>query len=368
MKRAILAEKLWIAAQTDAGLIAELREAYRGRLDAQDALWWRANPLTPTPAGRPDPGAEVTALQAAIYSRTPSAEGPVEFVDPTTGESVRATESEHRLRTLTHQLAQDAAAVDAVLDRFQDWTETAADGDDDGEAARAVASLFRAGQLREDANGPNGPNGPNYANDGNGPNGPNLSPEESTSDAAVPGHRRRTLGLLAVGAAVGVLATMGVQAIQGQVGPTDATPITQLLAEYNESNPPTDDAAASLSNVLQIFDQLAAFPDGQVPDLGPAYLPESIRGIFDVRGEGYSIYVAQRGTSQYCIIVQDADQTASSACAGASVIAQEGLTVNAVVLGSIPGLDEGPATLTDVTVTWSSDGEFSSSSTPRPKP
>ena len=80
-------------------------------------------------------------------------------------------------------------------------------------------------------------------------------------------------------------------------------------------------------------------------------------------GGNYGIYLAQRGTSAYCLVIQRVDLTASSTCAGASVIAQEGLRLNAVVLGTL-GFDEaGPPVLLDLTATWSSDGTVMSSAT-----
>jgi len=62
------------AARADAALHAVLRRTYPGRHDVLDALWWRAHPLSETPAGRGDPAAELPALQAAVYSRARSAE------------------------------------------------------------------------------------------------------------------------------------------------------------------------------------------------------------------------------------------------------------------------------------------------------
>ncbi len=63
------AARLLAAASADPALSARLRAAYRGTDDALDALWWRAHPLTETPAGIPDPAIEWDALRRTAYSR-----------------------------------------------------------------------------------------------------------------------------------------------------------------------------------------------------------------------------------------------------------------------------------------------------------
>ena len=116
-----VAGRLETAAATDPGLVIALRAAYRGRHDVQDALWWRAHPLSRTPGGRPDPLVGLGEEQTAVYSRT-RIDGPrSEVADPDTGEPVSATIGEHRLRQLTRLLAQDAAALDLVLVSFRGW-------------------------------------------------------------------------------------------------------------------------------------------------------------------------------------------------------------------------------------------------------
>lgn len=122
MTGAEAAEKLWTDSQSDADLLADLRAAYRGRFDVRDALWWRAHPLEPTPDGVPDPAGRLQELQAAAYSRASAAEPLVEFVDPLTHETVRATESARRLRALMSELDADAAALDAAIESVQNHT------------------------------------------------------------------------------------------------------------------------------------------------------------------------------------------------------------------------------------------------------
>ncbi|MDY7555508.1 hypothetical protein [Cryobacterium sp. 10C3] len=98
------AGRLREAAQADAALHEVLRRGYPGRHDVLDALWWRAHPLTETPAGRPDPAAELPELQAAVYSRARSPES--------------ASEDEQRLAALQLALGRDTADLDALLGQY----------------------------------------------------------------------------------------------------------------------------------------------------------------------------------------------------------------------------------------------------------
>jgi len=85
-----VADRLESAAESDPGLLIALRAAYRGRHDVQDALWWRAHPLSESPGGHSDPLADLD--------------------DPG-----------HEERELSRLLAQDAEALDQVLVSFRDW-------------------------------------------------------------------------------------------------------------------------------------------------------------------------------------------------------------------------------------------------------
>ena len=58
---------------------------------------------------------ELARLEAAVYSRAGSAESAVDFIDPVTGETVRATPSEHRLRALRAERAEQVAGRGARL-------------------------------------------------------------------------------------------------------------------------------------------------------------------------------------------------------------------------------------------------------------
>ncbi|MBG6058877.1 hypothetical protein RCH16_002124 [Cryobacterium sp. MP_M5] len=147
-----VAGRLETAAETDPGLVIALRAAYRGRHDVQDALWWRAHPLSRTPGGRPDPLVGLGEEQAAVCSRS-RIDGPrSEVADPDTGEPVSATLGEHRLRELTRLLAQDAAALDLVLVSFRGWPDFGPE-DDDPEPGATPASLGDARPDRRPARG-----------------------------------------------------------------------------------------------------------------------------------------------------------------------------------------------------------------------
>jgi hypothetical protein len=341
-----LVQRLWAAAQTDAGLLTRLRVSYRGRFDVLDALWWRANPLTPTPAGAPDPASGLAALQAAVYSPAAASEPLVEFVDPITGEPVHATENEHRLRELMQQLNRDAAALDFTLERLSDWThEGSFSGDRPDREPR-----------------------------------PETDPRPDPPVAPAPvADRRRTPLLVLVGFAAGV--ATGAVAAMATMDPrgTRAAP-----------GPAASQATASVASrdFLKIFRQPAEFPGGKVPDLGPEYVQDSIRRIPDPApaAAGYEVFVARRsgdranverpglgrpgvgrpGADRYCIILRHPDEETGIACADRSSIAATGLRLDAVLLGKPPTLEapESPY-IVDVTVIWASDGTLTADFVPR---
>ncbi|WP_022885638.1 hypothetical protein [Glaciibacter superstes] len=354
-----LAARLRAAADTDPTLLRELRAAYGGRFDVLDALWWRENPLSPTPAGLDDPAAELRELQSAVYSRASADEPFVEFTDPETGETRHATPSERRLNEVRRQLADDAAELDAVLDRFSDWPTRMAPANEDatnpGFATSDAMPTFAT------------PTNAAMTDVAGNAGRPGSEAEFSDRFSRIP--FRRTLLLLATGAAAGVLITLGVQAVQGPPASTEAASDSQPLTEYDgtiQAEARDEDGTPGSSNVLAIFDQPAQFPGDTVPNLGSAYIPESIRSVFGATPsvDGFGVYVAQRGVSQYCIIVQNADLTGSTECAGASVIEKYGLRLDAVVLGRGSDATDGPLdTLLDLRVSWGQDGTFSGGTT-----
>jgi hypothetical protein len=171
---------------------------------------------------------------------------------------------------------------------------------------------------------------------------------------------------LAVGITVGVLGTLGAQALQHSFTATFANAAVAPAPTSGQSSPAPLPDAAAIRAVTAIFDQPADPLAGDLADLGPAYNTVRVAGL-PPRGT-YGIYLAQRGTRQYCLVIQHVDLTASSICAGASVIAQEGLRLNTVVLGAL-GVDEtGPPVLLDLTATWLTDGTVMSSTMPHVPP
>ncbi|TFB53385.1 hypothetical protein, partial [Cryobacterium tagatosivorans] len=152
MTQEILAQRLWTAAQKDSDLRTRLRTTYRGRVDVCDALWWRANPLSPTPAGRPDPAAELIDLKAAVYRLHTDPEPLVEFVDPITLRTVYATEAEHQLRTRMREQTQEDAALDAVLTAAESGTEAGFEAGSAADRPAQQAARRRDGGARAGVN------------------------------------------------------------------------------------------------------------------------------------------------------------------------------------------------------------------------
>ncbi len=368
----ILAQRLWTAAQNDSDLLTRLRSAYRGRFDVRDALWWRANPLAPTPSGRPDPAAELFELKAAVYCMHSVPEPLVEFVDPITLRTVHATETEHRLRRRMREQAQEDAALDAALATADRWADAADAADALDEALGTEdADDSGAGRWR-----PRGPAAQESASLGSVPQdsasrGSATTRSLRTEFGFYPGaprpRRRFALLLVAAGALVGALvAALMVQALGGSADlPGAAAPAAGI-----GSGPGALGAAvppALEQDYLRIFDEPADFADGKAPFLGAEFSHDSIRSVGAAPpGAGFAVYVARRGTGQYCIIVQNADRTGTSACAGPGTLARTGLRVNATVRGTV-SVSGNPsmAVLLELSVVWAPDGSITTSSHPQ---
>ncbi|TFD49051.1 hypothetical protein E3T33_00790 [Cryobacterium sp. TMT1-2-1] len=380
MTQEILAQRLWTAAQNDSGLLTRLRSAYRGRFDVRDALWWRANPLAPTPSGRPDPAAELFELKAAVYCMHSVPEPLVEFVDPITLRTVHATETEHRLRQRMREQAQEDAALDAALATADRWADAAdvLDALDGPAQASPPAALGRAdpadeglGTENADDSGAGGWRPRGSASQGSVPGGSATTRSLRTQFGLYPGaprpQRRFALLLVAVGALVGALvAALMVPAL---VGPADLPEAAAPAADIG-SGPGALGAAdpqALEQDYLRIFDEPADFADGKAPYLGAEFSHDSIRSVGAApAGASFGVYVARRGTGQYCIIVQNADHTGTSACAGPGTLARTGLRVNATVRGTVSvGGNPSKAVLLELSVVWAPDGSITTSSHPQ---
>lgn len=90
-----------------------------------------------------------------------------------------------------------------------------------------------------------------------------------------------------------------------------------------------------------------------------------MRALSILPRETYGIFLAQRGTNQCCIVVQHVDLTASSSCAGANIVAQDGLQLQAVVLDRVDFEEVGSLKLLDLIVYWKADGTLEISSRPQ---
>ncbi|TFD73350.1 hypothetical protein E3T54_16315 [Cryobacterium sp. Sr8] len=377
MTQEILAQRLWTAAQNDSDLLTRLRSAYRGRFDVRDALWWRANPLAPTPSGRPDPAAELFELKAAVYCMHSVPEPLVEFVDPITLRTVHATETEHRLRQRMREQAQEDAALDAALATADRWAD-AADPLDGPAHAHPPAALGWAdptdaalGTEDADDSGAGGWRPQGSASQGSVPGGSATARSLRTEFGLYPGaprpRRRFALLLVAAGALVGTLVAALV--VPAFFGPADL-PEAAAPAAGIGTGPGALGAAdpkAPEQDYLRIFDEPADFADGKAPYLGAEFSHDSIRSVGAAPpGAGFGVYVARRGTGQYCIIVQNADRTGTSACAGPGTLARTGLRVNATVRGTVSvGGNPSMAVLLELSVVWARDGSITTSSHPQ---
>jgi hypothetical protein len=311
--KARLALRLWEATQTDAALLADLTTAYRGRHDLQDALWWRARPLASTPEGIIDPAAALRPLQDAVFSKAADSNGSGQV-------SGKAAE----LRALTDELARDGVELDAVLDRFGEWPT--------GAVADSSSTAVDDGRP--------------------------VRPDPST-----PARRAHPLVHVALGAVLGVLATIGVHAIQGEPVATDASSGSQTLAEYYETNPPSDGPRAT-GNVLQVFFRPPAFPDGVVPDLGEGIEPETIRPIaLGTDDPGYQVYVARTVGGEYCLFLRSGTDVTISTCSVLSQLEQRGLWVEAT-LGGVTNEDDDLPSAATMRVVWAQDGTFRAETSP----
>lgn len=314
-----VAQRLSIAAAADAALASELREAYRGRHDVLDALWWRCHPLTESPAGRPDPAAALPPLQAQVYSRTRP--------DSPTGDD------EQRLRALTDRLRQDATALDDVLLLFRDEPVLRRGG------PTGVGPTGGTPALPVEENAP-ADLGPATRRHPGAPGGPGL---------------RRALLLLAIGAAVGAI-TVGAVSTLGQPD--------------GSSTRPADEAEASASpGLVQLFNE-PPIPDQTTIDLGPEFRRDSIHAVFVERETNSFVFVARRGDDLYCVILRAQGQQGASACVGLAELARRGmnltatLPVNPFTLGKDSLVQGGD--LADVTIRVSTDGNVTSETAPHP--
>lgn len=268
--------------------------------DDAAAFWAEAH----TDAGRPDPETELAELEAMVYSRAGSAESVVDFIDPVTGETVRATPSQLRLRALRAKRAQQTSELDAR--HRARLPDTASAG------AESLAI-------------------------------PALAP-----DRTGPARRRFVLPLVAAAAFAAGIVTVLI--------------VSSALAPIYV--PGTPDASATSAPLL-IFDSPTLYPDIPVPDLGGQFVADSIRNISGTSPatHGFGVFLGREtGSGLYCLIVQnDADAlvAGASSCANVDDVAQQGLTVWAAVTVRSAVTPDGTLGDNEVTANLTPGGDFS---------
>lgn len=271
--------------------------------DEAAAVWAEAH----ADAGRPDPAVELARLEAAVYSRAGSSESVVDFIDPVTGETVRATPSQLRLRALRARRAVQTAGLGA-LDR----------------TARVPA--------------------------------PDAAPTDSSDPpAAPPGftgapHRRLVLSLVAAAAfAAGIVTVVIATSVPGWID-VPGSPLASAGAEP-----------------LLIFDFPSRFPDIAVPDLGDEFVADSLRNVSgtSLAKQGFGVYLGRETDSGlYCLIAHPDDGVTASSCATADDVAQLGLSVQSEVTVRFPVFYDGTLGNNEVTAELSNRGDFSMSLSP----
>ncbi|MGO4690701.1 hypothetical protein [Glaciibacter sp. 2TAF33] len=327
--QARLARRLWETAQTDATVLMNLRAAYRGRHDLGDALWWRAHPLAPTPAGVPDPAVALRPLQDAVFSKSADSAA-----------SGQRAGKAAELIALAEELARDGADLDAVLDRFGDWATDPAEPPVGRHADRPSAH-----PVADPSAG--------YPDDGQ-PGQPDP-----------PRHHAHSLLLAAAGAILGILAALGIQALQGEPESTDASAGSEAPAGYPQTRGAHAGSGAGgtgesgpTGTVLQVFLRPSIFPEGVVPNLGPGIEPGSIRPIaLDAYHVGYQVYVARNAAGEYCLFLRSGSELTVSTCSDLPQLVQHGAWVQSTLRGVTNDADELSSTVT-VRVTWDRDGSF----------
>lgn len=335
-----VARRLHAAAVTDAAIAARLRAAYPGRHDVLDALWWRAHPLTPSPAGQADPAAELPRMQAAVYSRT-RPDGSL-------------LESERQLRALAAQLRQDETDLDGVLLLFRDVAASPDAVHNPGSAETGPPGPARSPEARRPHAGPpdSGPRETGATDAGATDAGTTDSGEAALSRRALLGPlRRRSTLLVLAGVLVGGIAVAAVSAL------------------VQASGPAAESAASASPGLLALFDQ-PPIPDQTTIDLGPEFRRDSIHAMFVERETSSFVYVARQGDDLYCVILRTQGQQGASVCVGLAELARRGLTLTATVpvnpftLGKDSIQPAGA--LADVTIRVTTDGTVSSQTAPHP--
>lgn len=293
--------------------LARLRECYEGRHDVLDALWWRLHPREPSPRGTPDPLVERDALQRLAFSRQGEGSPMVEERDPVTGEEIRLTADELRLRNLDAALLADGAALDAAIARFSaDFPATAS------------------------------------------------GPAEEPPPPAVPVAREpRRRWPVAVLASVLTALLVATAALAWKVGETSDRLDTLAEAAVADEGERWRDVDTTTSEALMIFTRTQVLDDMYPLQLPVAYDPRSVRRLRPAVTSGsLRLFAVLADPGDVCLIAVLSDLSSASVCSPVREFEEAGL----VLAVSIPAADRprsSPFQPLASTITWLPSGTVS---------
>lgn len=268
------AERALERALTNPAYEAALRDAYRGRHDVLDALWWAAHPLTDSARGLPDPAVEHRLLQRAAYARAS---------DP-----AQANENLRRLQEAEHQLIDDAQLL-----------------------ADAVEAADRHSDPEPD------------------------EPDDVELDSAPPPRRKL---LLPVVAGVALLAAIMLlpSLMQLEADADPKTVSTAQPAERVKTDITTMGAQGRVANPLAIFERPQTGADDLGMMFGEVLVADSTRALPDfvphaklylARGQGLEGSEFDEGELAVCLVAIHSDGSGMSTCASEESFAVHGLSM-----------------------------------------
>jgi hypothetical protein len=168
---------------------------------------------------------------------------------------------------------------------------------------------------------------------------------------------------VAGGLALGVLGTLGVQALGSTTAEQD-TPLTSVDVDESRTTlpfaPATDDpidatGTDAIDSVFQIFTQPPLFLSQPLPALGADIVPESVREI--AAFHSYATYAAMNFDGEYCLIIHGfADGISASGCSRATQVRASGQRVDTTIQ-SLPG-DPAFTHFIEVRLSWLPNGTF----------
>lgn len=95
------AEDLYLRARADPPFLQAVRDAYTGRHDVLDALWWQAHPTDAAPSGAPSPVVALSELKHRLFAAD--------------GELLGDEEATQEMRDLEAQIAVDQLAIQNAI-------------------------------------------------------------------------------------------------------------------------------------------------------------------------------------------------------------------------------------------------------------